>query len=59
MTPPSLDFDEYMARLLKAHPELEETLKAARRRLAPLLYPDCGRDYQRMMRGEPPTRPLH
>jgi hypothetical protein len=38
-------------------PEMAERLRAARRRLAPILYPEGGKQYERMMRGfGPPQR---
>lgn len=34
----------------------DERMARARQKLAPLLYPDGGPEYERMMRGEAPSR---
>jgi hypothetical protein len=41
---------------LSAIPALSEELKAARRDLAPVLYPNGGREFERMLQGEAPLR---
>jgi hypothetical protein len=48
-----VDIHDIIAKL-ERDPLMSAHLVSARIRLAPLLYPDGGPEYERMMRGEPP-----
>ncbi len=48
-----IEIDDLLAKY-ERDPVMAERLRDARKRLAPLLYPDGGEHYERMMRGDPP-----
>lgn len=51
-----ITIEEMIAEAIAKDPAMRERLAEARKRLAPLLYPKGSRQYERMMRGEPPPR---
>ncbi len=48
-----IDIDDLLAKY-ERDPAKAEQLRQARKELAPLLYPDGGEHYERMMRGDSP-----
>lgn len=48
--------DQVIDEIVADDPGFLDTLRQARIELAPLLYPEGGEQYERMMRGDPPPR---